>query len=100
MDDHLCRSYFLQPQSTSHRRYEAIRAVFAQGRPPAEIAARYGYKLAAFRVMISRFRGQIRQGGVPPFLFPMAVAGPRHGRVAQTEPVRTKHRSPIDGLST
>src|SRR5262249_40155544 len=100
MDDHLCRSYFLQPQSTFHRRYEALRAVFVEGRPPAEIAAQYGYKPTAFSVMISRFRGQVRGDSIPPFLFLMAGVGLRHGRAAQKKSVRSKPRSPIIELST
>ena len=100
MDDQPCRSYFLEPRSPSHRRYEALRAFFVEGRPPAEIAARYGYKPTAFNVMISRFRGEVRRGGVTPFLSPMAAAGPRADRVAETRSVRRRPGSPISGPST
>ena len=33
-----------------------------------EIAAQFGYKPTALKVMISRFHTQFRQGSVPPFL--------------------------------
>ena len=50
IDDQPCRSFFLQPRSTFHRRYEALRAFFIEGRPPAEVAAQFGYKPAALKV--------------------------------------------------
>ena len=100
MDDQPCRSFFLEPQAPFHRRYEALRAVFVDGRPPAEIAARYGYKPAAFNVMISRFRGQIRRDTVPPFFSPMGADGPRDDRAAKTATARRRPRSPISEPST
>ena len=76
MDSHPCGSFFLEPRSTFHRRYEALRAVFVEARPVAEVAARFGYKPTALRVMIRRFRGKFRRGQVPPFSSP-TVAGDR-----------------------
>jgi hypothetical protein len=67
MDGQLGRRFFLDPQLTFQRRYEALRAVIAEERPVAEVAARFGYKPAALNVMISRFNSQLRQGRVPPF---------------------------------
>ncbi len=52
MDDQPCRSFFLQPRSTFHRRYEALRAFFIEGRPLAEVAAQFGYKPTALNVLI------------------------------------------------
>ena len=52
MDDQPCRDFFLRPRSTSHRRYEALRACFIEGRPPAEVAIRFGYKPAALKVLL------------------------------------------------
>ena len=94
MDDQPCRSFFHEPQSPFHRRYEALRAFFVEGQPPAEIAARYGYKPAAFNVMIRRFRSQIRRAAAPPFLSPMAAAGPWAGRGAKTATARRRPQSP------
>ena len=71
MDGQLCRRFFLDPQRTFHRRYEALRAFFVDDRPVAEIAAQFGYKPTALSVMISRFHAQFRQGSIPPFLSPM-----------------------------
>lgn len=100
MDDQPCRSFFLDPRSPFHRRYEALRAFFVEGQPPPEIAARYGYKPAAFNVMISRFRGQIRRDAAPPFFSPMAGAGPQVGPGARTTTARRRPRSPTGGPST
>jgi hypothetical protein len=71
MDGQLCRRFFLDPQLTFHRRYEALRAFFVDDRPLAEIAAQFGYKPTALNVMISRFHAQFRRRSVPPFLSPM-----------------------------
>ena len=71
MDGQLCRRFFLDPQLTFHRRYEALRAFFVDDRPVAEIAAQFGYKPTALNVMISRFHAQFRRESVPPFLSPM-----------------------------
>jgi hypothetical protein len=67
MDGQLGRRFFLDPQLTFQRRYEALRAVIAEDRPVTEVAARFGYKPAALSVMICRFNSQLRRGCVPPF---------------------------------
>lgn len=77
MDDELCRQFFLQPQATFHRRYEAFRAYFIDGQPLAEIAARFGYRLSAFKSLLCRFRAACTDGGPPPFFVPMDADGPR-----------------------
>jgi hypothetical protein len=82
MDGHSCRSFFLEPQLTSHRRYEALRACFVEDRPVAEVAAQFGYKPTALQVMIRRFRAQFRRGQVPPFSSPTVADGhPANGAV-------------------
>jgi hypothetical protein len=97
MDDRPCRSFFLEPQSTFHRRYEALRAFFVAGRPPAEIAAQFGYKPAAFDVLISRFRGHVRHESIPPFSSPTAADDPQADRAATTSSVPMRPLSPISG---
>jgi hypothetical protein len=73
MDDAPCRRFFLEPEQTFHRRYEALRALFVEGRPLEETAAEFGYRVAALRSMASRFRAACRRGQGPPFFFPMDV---------------------------
>jgi hypothetical protein len=97
MDDQPGRSFFLEPRSTFHRRYEALRAVFVEDQPPAEIAARFGYKPAAFKVMISRFRAHARRDSIPPFSSPTAGADLRAGHAARIAADPTRPQSPISG---
>ena len=68
MDVQAGRCFFLDPELTFYRRYEALRAFFVEDRPLADVAARFGYKPTALKVMISRFNSQLREGCVPPFL--------------------------------
>src|SRR5947209_12251800 len=62
---------FLQPANATHRPYEALRAYFIQGRPAAEVAARFGYTYASFRALAHQFR---QNPSRPFFLTP--VKGP------------------------
>ena len=100
MDDQPCRDFFLRPGSTSHRRYEALRAVFIEGRPSADVAVRFGYKPAALKVLISRFRHGVHGQDLPPFSSPTAADGPRAGRAARTATGRRRPPSLISGPST
>lgn len=95
MDDRPCREFFLRPRSASHRRYEALRAFFTEGRPSAEVAVQFGYKPAAFKVLISQFRHIIRGQDVPPFSSRTAAVGPRAGLATRTTTGPTRPPSPI-----
>ena len=97
MDDQSCRSFFLQPRSTFHRRYEALRAFFIEGRPPADVAVQFGYKPAALNVLISRFRHDVRDQRIPPFSSPTAADDPRAGRAARTAMGQKRPPSLISG---
>jgi transposase len=50
--------HFVQPSSSAHRQYEALRAFFVDGLPSAEAAARFGYTPGSFRVLVHQFRKQ------------------------------------------
>lgn len=100
MDDQPCRDFFLRPRSASHRRYEALRAVFIERRPLPEVALQFGYKPAALKVLISRFRHDVRGQDIPPFSSPMAAGDPRADRATRTEADRMRPPSPISGPST
>jgi hypothetical protein len=73
MDDELCRQFFLQPQATFHRRYEALRGYFIDGQPLAAIADRFGYRHASLKSLVCRFRASCANGEPPPFSSPMDV---------------------------
>ena len=58
---------FLQPQNSTHRQYEALRAYFVEGLPSAEAARRGGYTAGSFRVLVHQFRqNPHRQFFLPP----------------------------------
>src|SRR5919106_4151469 len=48
--------FFLAPQFPLQRQYEALRAFFVGEEPSAEVARRFGYSPAAFRVLCHQFR--------------------------------------------
>jgi hypothetical protein len=76
MDDSLPRRFFLEPVSAPQRQYEALRAVFVDGSPQKEAAARFGYAYDAFRQLVHQFRTGCA-GATPP---PFSAAAPAGGR--------------------
>ena len=56
MDDSACQEYFTQPTQTYHRRYEALRAVFVEGRSQKEVANEFGLTYGAMRQLVFEFR--------------------------------------------
>jgi hypothetical protein len=95
MDDEPCRQFFLQPQESLQRRYEAMRAYFIDGRSLAEIADRFGYRLSSLKSMVCRFRASCGRGASPPFFFQTDADVPAVGGAAKIRTGRTDRRSPI-----
>jgi hypothetical protein len=98
MEDPRCTQFFLAPQETSQRRYEALRARFVDGEPLAEVAQRFGYKVSTLRSMVCRFRAACRGGATPPFSFRMAeddTPGPT-AATADTSPKSRRSRTAGD----
>ncbi len=95
MDDERCRQFFLQPQATFHRRYEAFRAYFIDGQPLAEVAARFGYRLSSLKSLLCRFRASCTNGGPPPFLFRMDADAPLVGAAVKIKTVPNDPTSPM-----
>ena len=95
MEDRRCSQYFLVPQETSHRRYEALRTVFVNGEPLAIVAQRFGYKVSALKSMACRFRVECRRGVTPPFSFRTVADGlPGHAATkSETGPNYRKSRT-------
>ena len=50
------RDTFLSPETSRHRRYEALRAYFAEGLSARETARRFGYSYGTFRNLCTGFR--------------------------------------------
>ena len=51
-----CRRFFAEPASPRQRQYESLRAFFLEGLASAEVARRFGYTPAAFRMLCYDFR--------------------------------------------
>lgn len=93
MDDP--REFFLQPNDTWHRRYEALRAFFIDGRPLKSIAEQFGYRLSSLKSMVCRFRTSCDNGTLPPFFCPMLAVDPLVGAVAKIKKDRNQPLSQI-----
>ena len=66
--------FFLEPQNSTHRQYEALRAYFVEGLSSKEAAKRFGYSPSSFRVMVHKFRqNPQRQFFLPPQKGPQAA---------------------------
>jgi DNA-directed RNA polymerase specialized sigma24 family protein len=61
MDDTSCREFFSQPTNPYQRRYEALRAVFVEGRSLKEVAEQFGLAYNSLRQLLYEFRQQCRQ---------------------------------------
>src|SRR5215468_4216310 len=48
--------FFLAPEQTRHRQYEALRAYFVEHRPSTEVARDFNYTPGSFRVLCHHFR--------------------------------------------
>ncbi len=94
MDDSACRRFVLEPGQSTHRRYEALRAIFVEGLPLDQVADRFGYRPAALRSLVSRFRSGCRAGNPPPFSFATDPVVPPDGRPAKTKAGRNPPKSP------
>ncbi len=49
-------TFFLSPEASLHRQYEALRAYFVEQLPSAEVATRFHYSPGSFRVLCHQFR--------------------------------------------
>src|ERR1019366_4997888 len=50
------QNFFLFPQFPMQRQYEALRAFLVEDEPSGDVARRFGYSPAAFRVLCHQFR--------------------------------------------
>jgi hypothetical protein len=87
MDDPRFQQFFVDPQPTPQRRYEAIRAVILEGQPLPVAAARFGFAYGTLRNLVAQFRACIRLGRTPPFSLRCHAGGP---------PTKQRNRAPTD----
>jgi transposase len=62
MDDSHCQDFFRQPTHAGHRRYEALRAVFVDGRSQKEVAEEFGVGYSCLRQWVYDLRQHCRHG--------------------------------------
>ena len=79
MDDSRSRQFFVQPVDVLHRRYEALRTFFVEGRSIPNIAEQFGYTPATVYSLVRDFRVHTRAGAIPPFSYNHS-ADDRRGR--------------------
>ncbi len=84
MDGSHTSRFFLKPQQTFQRQYEALRAVFVEAEPIDRVAIRFGYKPSALKSMASRFRADCRRGVTTPFFSPTDADAPSGQPTAKT----------------
>jgi len=61
------KEFFCNPLEAWHRRYEALRSVFAEEQSPQDVARRIGVSYGTLRNWVSEFRRQCDRGMRPPF---------------------------------
>jgi hypothetical protein len=94
MDASHARRFFLEPEQTFQRRYEALRARFVDDEPLELVAERFGYKPSALRSMASRLRTNCRHGAATPFFSPTGAADPSARVHAKADPAVKRSTSP------
>jgi len=61
--------FFLTTQQPTHRRYEALRAVFVDDEPMQDVALRFDVSYGTARNWVSEFSRTHEVGEIPSFLF-------------------------------
>jgi transposase len=69
MDAVAYQQFFLDPDDSWHRRYEALRALFVEEHSPKQVAQHFGVSYGTLSNWASQFRSQRDAGERPPFSF-------------------------------
>ena len=56
MDDAAYQQFFARPSHACHRQYEALRAVFVDGRSQKDVAEQFGFTYGTMRQLVLKFR--------------------------------------------
>lgn len=81
------KEFFCSPVETEHRRYEALRSVFAEEQSVKEVAQRFEISYGTLRNWISEFRRQYDAGRRPPF----QLSAPRTTTRIRHRPTAMQH---------
>lgn len=66
--------FFLEPERSRQRQYEALRAYFVEQLPTKDVASRFGFSSGAFRVLCHQFRNDSERN-----FFVETKPGPKYG---------------------
>ncbi len=93
MDTATYQQFFLEPDDSWHRRYEALRALFVEQHSLKRVAQDYDVNYGTLSNWASEFRAQWDAGQRPPFSFSQNEADQLHPRM----PIRFRQasRSPM-----
>lgn len=88
MDDLAYQEFFTNPSQTYHRRYEALRAVFVEGRSQKMVADEFGFTYGSMRQLVLQFRqtcgareeSPFFETPIPVALLPRAMTSTRPSR--------------------
>ena len=88
--------FFLAPETSHQRQYEALRAPFVEKLPSHEVAHRFGYTPGAFRALCHQFRHDPDRRAVffPP-LAPGPHSAPKRDRVRDLAVAMRKRNLPV-----
>jgi transposase-like protein len=101
MDDSACRAFFAQPSNPHHRRYEALRAVFVEGRTAKDVAEQFGMAYSSLRQWLYEFRLHCQQAADgSPFFKSRKSDGPPEPPRRPNRPRQNSLPSPIAGSSS
>ena len=90
MNELAYRNFFLEPNDTWHRRYEALRACFVEQQPLAEVARRFGVRYGTACNWVSQFRSQCDADQRPPFFFSLSADARQHRVMLPTRNQRSR----------
>jgi hypothetical protein len=80
MDETRCRRFFVEPTQTYQKQYEALRAVFVEGRCLKDVAEQFGYEYGSLRTIAYSFGSQLSAGQIPPFFRSLAEYDPQRSK--------------------
>jgi transposase-like protein len=94
MDDTAYQEFFTNPSQTYHRRYEALRAVFVEGRSQKDAADEFGFTYGSLRQLVLQFRQTCGAQEESPFFETLVQAAQQRRAMTGKLPNR---RLPIAG---
>ena len=61
--------FFSNPESTTHKQYEAVRAFYLEGKTAKEVAEHLGYTKASVYSLVRDFKRHFQKGDMPSYFF-------------------------------